>query len=487
MRRKPDPESGERAGSRKAWSGRLGPETSSVLERYSTSIHEDMELAEYDIRGSRAHAGRLARAGLLAPEDQEQLLFGLDQVAAEIRAGRFQVRGEDEDIHMAVERRLTELVGEPALRLHTGRSRNDQVALDLRLWTRAAAVRLYRGELRLQEVLLGRARRERLTLLPGYTHLQRAQPATLGHHLLAYFEMLERDRERLRELHSRAGLSPLGAGALAGTTLPLDPGPAARELGLSGPTANSLDAVSDRDFAAELLFAAALTAVHLSRLAEDLILWSTAEFGFLELPSRWATGSSLMPQKKNPDLLELVRGRAGRPVAALLGLLLVLKGLPLSYNRDLQEDKAHLFPAVASVEASLEALAGMLAEVGFNRRRMARAASDPRLLATDLAERLVLDGVPFRRAHEVVGRLVSRAEAEGGDLALQLESGWREMGFAADPAPLLDARASLAAREQAGAPGPAATRQALQRASARLRRGRLWLRRQEDEGGAAAP
>ena len=395
-----------------------------------------------------------------------------------MRSGAFRPQPEDEDIHMAVERRLAELIGEPALRLHTGRSRNDQVALDLRLWTRAAAVRLAEGVLGLEEVLLRRARRERATLMPGYTHLQRAQPVTLAHHLLAYFEMLERDRERLRELHRRAGLSPLGAGALAGSTLPLGRLEAALELGLRAPTANSLDSVSDRDFALELLFACALTAVHLSRLAEDLILWSTAEFDFLELPDRWATGSSLMPQKKNPDLLELVRGRAGRPVAALVGLLLVLKGLPLSYNRDLQEDKAHLFPAVASVEASLEALAGLLAEVSFNRESMAQAATDPRLLATDLAERLVQEGVPFRGAHELVGRLVSRAEGEGRRLDLVLRESWQEMGFAADPSGLLDPRRSLAAREQAGAPGPGATDAALRRAAAQVRRGRAWVLRE---------
>ncbi len=462
----------------KAWSGRLQGPTDPVLERYSTSVQEDLGMAEFDIRGSVAHAGRLARAGLILPRDHQQLLSGLEQVASEVRSGAFRPQPEDEDIHMAVERRLAELIGEPALRLHTGRSRNDQVALDLRLWTRAAAVRLAEGVLGLEEVLLRRARRERATLMPGYTHLQRAQPVTLAHHLLAYFEMLERDRERLQELHRRAGLSPLGAGALAGSTLPLGRLEAALELGLRAPTANSLDSVSDRDFALELLFACALTAVHLSRLAEDLILWSTAEFGFLELPDRWATGSSLMPQKKNPDLLELVRGRAGRPVAGLVGLLLVLKGLPLSYNRDLQEDKAHLFPAVASVEASLEALAGLLAEVSFNRESMARAATDPRLLATDLAERLVQEGVPFRGAHELVGRLVSRAEGEGRRLDLVLRESWQEMGFAEDPSGLLDPGRSLAAREQAGAPGPGATDAALRRAAAQVRRGRAWVLRE---------
>lgn len=470
-----------RAGGRvhpKAWSGRLQGPTDPLLERYSTSVQEDLGLAEFDIRGSAAHAGRLARAGLIRPRDHQQLLAGLEQIASEVRSGSFEPRPEDEDIHMAVERRLAELIGEPALRLHTGRSRNDQVALDLRLWTRAAAVRLSQEVLGLEGVLLRRARRERETLVPGYTHLQRAQPVSLAHHLLAYFEMLERDRERLQELHRRAGLSPLGAGALAGSTLPLDRRQAARELGLLAPTANSLDSVSDRDFALELLFASALIAVHLSRLAEDLIIWSTAEFGFLELPDRWSTGSSLMPQKRNPDLLELVRGRAARPVAALLGLLLVLKGLPLSYNRDLQEDKSHLFPAVASVEASLEALAGMLGEVSFNRERMAEAASDPRLLATDLAERLVQEGVPFRRAHELVGRLVSRAEAEGQSLDLVLRESWQQMGFAEDPTGLLDPRSSLAAREQPGAPGPGAQRAALRRAAAQLRRGHAWVRRQ---------
>ncbi len=471
----------------KAWAGRLGSETSPVLEEFSSSLAADLPLAEFDLKGSRAHALALGRAGLLDQVTLGKLLAGLESVAAEIRAGTFQTRPGDEDIHMAVERRLTELVGEPGQRLHTGRSRNDQVALDLRLWTRSAAVGLAEATLELQASLLKRARHERATLLPGYTHMQRAQPVTLAHHLLAYFAMLERDGERLRQLHKRASTSPLGSGALAGSTLPLDREATALELGLERLTENSLDAVSDRDFAVELLFAASLLAVHLSRLAEDLVLWSTVEFGFLHLPDRWATGSSLMPQKKNPDLLELVRGRAGRPLAALLGLLVVLKGLPLSYNRDLQEDKHHLLPAVRSVEDSLRALAALLAAAEFDRARMQEAAADPQLLATDLAERLVLEGVPFRRAHEAVGRLVRRAEEEGLALPAALASSWRELGFRQDPAALLDPRASLAAREQPGAPGPMATGAALGAAAAHLARGRGWVRRQRSAVGGGPP
>nr|MDA8331016.1 argininosuccinate lyase [Candidatus Dormibacteraeota bacterium] len=355
------PDSG-RTRAPKAWSGRLQQPSSPTLETYSTSLPWDGELGQFDILGSRAHAGALHRAGLIDEDSHDRILRGLEAISEELAGGSFQTLESDEDIHMAVERRLTELVGDPGRRLHTGRSRNDQVALDLRLYARAACTRLVRAGAEFENALLKRAREERGTVLPGYTHLQRGQAVHLGHHLLAYFEMISRDLDRLRSCHRRLNVSPLGAAALAGTTLPIERGEAAAELGFAALTANSLDAVSDRDFAVELTFCCALMGVHLSRLAEDLIIWNTAEFSFATLPDAWATGSSLMPQKKNPDLLELVRGRSAVPIASLVGLLTLLKGLPLSYNRDLQEDRRHLFAAVDVAESSLLALTGLLLE-----------------------------------------------------------------------------------------------------------------------------
>lgn len=412
----------------------------------------------------------------------ERLLLGLDLVLEELRAGTFAVLSSDEDIHMAVERRLTELVGEAGQRLHTGRSRNDQVALDLRLYVRRMCVRLVQALADLQEVLLQRAREHRRTILPGYTHLQRGQPIQLGHHLLAYLEMLGRDVRRLQGCRERADESPLGAGALAGTTLPIPRAGAAAELGFARLSANSLDAVSDRDFAVELVFDCALLGVHLSRLAEDLILWNTAEFSFVSLPDRWATGSSLMPQKKNPDLLELVRGRAAVPISGLIGLLTLLKGLPMSYNRDLQEDKRHLFTAVEATLASLRALGGLLAELEFQPSRMLEAASDPELQATDLAELLVAHGVPFRSAHETVGRAVQRARRQGIPLDRLVELEGAGLGLPPEAAQLFDLRRSLRQREQFGAPGPHATQLALRRAGRQILAARRWAsRRAGDE------
>ena len=463
----------------KAWSGRLSGEASRVMEEYTGSLTLDRELAPHDLAGSRAHAVALFRAGLLDEAAKDQLLAGLSEVSDELSSGRFDFLQSDEDIHMAVERRLTELLGDHARRLHTGRSRNDQVALDLRLWCKQACGRLVAAGAELQGVLLRRARRERESLIPGYTHLQRAQPVHLAHYLMAYFEMLDRDLERMRDCHRRTDYSPLGAGALAGTTLPIDRKVAAAELGFQELTRNSLDAVSDRDFVVELVFCCALLAVHLSRLAEDLILWNTTEFGFVTLPDSWATGSSLMPQKKNPDILELVRGRTARPISSLVGLLTVLKGLPLSYNRDLQEDKQHLFPAVAAAETSLLVLAGLLADIQFNRDRMASAARDPQLLATDLAELLVAGGTPFRRAHELVGEAVRRSEELHVSLDRLLSSSWQELGFSEDPvaAGVFDPRTSLRARDQPGSPGPRATLAALRGAARRLGASRGWARR----------
>jgi argininosuccinate lyase len=435
-------------------------------------------MAAQDIAGSRAHARGLERAGLIDQRSLRAIERGLAKVSRELAQGDFAFLPVDEDIHMAVERRLTELVGEPGQRLHTGRSRNDQVVLDLRLWCRAATCELVEGVAELQGVLLRRARQNREALLPGYTHLQRAQPVHLAHHLLAYFAMLDRDQGRLQDADRRTDSSPLGAAALAGTTLAVDRGRVARELGFSAVSSNSLDAVSDRDFVAELTFTCALIAVHLSRLAEDLVIWNSREFSFVTLPDSWATGSSLMPQKKNPDVLELVRGRAGRPIAALVGVLTVLKGLPMSYDRDLQEDRQHLFPAVTSVKESLTVLSGLLAAIRFNSKAMASSAADPELMATDLAEQLVRTGVPFRLAHSRVAAMVREAETRRVPMDQLVRESWRRLGLGseAEARALLDPRGSLALRDQPGSPGPGPTAAGLADAARAVTRHRNWAR-----------
>ncbi|MGB9482435.1 MAG: argininosuccinate lyase, partial [Candidatus Dormiibacterota bacterium] len=462
----------------KAWEGRLPGPTAPKLQAFTTSLPQDLKMAAQDIAGSLAHARALGRAGILDAKALRAIERGLLKVGRELSRGEFTTLASDEDIHMAVERRLTELVGEPGQRLHTGRSRNDQVALDLRLWCRAATCDLVDGIAAVQRVLLRRARQNQDTLLPGYTHLQRAQPVQLAHHLLAYFEMLDRDQERLRDLDRRTDSSPLGAGALAGNTLGVDRRGPARELGFTRVSANSLDAVSDRDFVAELIFACALVAVHLSRLCEDLVIWNSREFSFITLPDHWATGSSLMPQKKNPDVLELVRGRTGRPVAGLMGVLTVLKGLPLSYDRDLQEDRQHLFMAVGSVQESLVVLAELLGAVRFNRPALAAAAADPELLATDLAEWLVGRGVPFRLAHGMVARLVREADSRRLGLDEVVREAWQRLGFSSesDGQQLFEPSRSLRQREQPGSPGPSRTRAAIADAALRVADHRAWAR-----------
>jgi argininosuccinate lyase len=462
----------------KAWEERLPGGAESLLQEFTTSLPGDLQMARQDIAGSLAHARALGRAGFLEDKALKAIELGLLKVGRELSRGEFTVLPSDEDIHMAVERRLTELVGEPGQRLHTGRSRNDQVALDLRLWCRGATCELVEGLAALQRVLIRRARQHQETLLPGYTHLQRAQPVQLAHYLLAYFEMLDRDQERLQDLDRRTDSSPLGAGALAGNTLGVDRRRPARELGFSRVSGNSLDAVSDRDFIAELTFACALVAVHLSRLCEDLVIWNSREFSFVTLPDRWATGSSLMPQKKNPDVLELVRGRTGRPIAGLMGILTVLKGLPLSYDRDLQEDRQHLFSAVGSVQECLEVLAGLLSAIRFNRKALAEAGADPELMATDLAEWLVRGGVPFRLAHGMVARLVREAESRHVGIDQVAREAWRRLGFSSESEVemLFHPMHSLGLRDQPGSPGPRSTRAALLDAAARVAERRAWVR-----------
>jgi argininosuccinate lyase len=388
------------------WHGRFGDGPSEELLAFTVSLSFDQRLAPYDLEGSRAHVRGLERVGLLTHEEVGAVLAALDHVAEELSQGTFVFAPGDEDIHTAIERRVTEIAGAAGARLHTGRSRNDQIATDLRLFCKHELKVLAHRILDFQQVLLDRAVEAGDTYLPGYTHMQRAQPVLLAHHLLAHGWALARDVDRLMATYHRLDVSPLGAGALAGSSLPLDPDGVASDLGFGGRFENSLDAVSDRDFIAEILFDLALLGVHLSRIGEEVVLWSTEEFGFLRLADAWATGSSMLPQKKNPDVAELARGKTGRLIGHLTAVLTTLKGLPLSYNRDLQEDKEPLFDALDQVALALSALGGLLASAGFDAERMQAAADSPASSAVDLAEYLVAEGMPFREAHSLVGALV---------------------------------------------------------------------------------
>ena len=436
----------------KPWGGRFSEATDPTVERFSTSIHFDRVLARHDLRGSRAQARMLGKSGLISNEDSEALLRGLDLVAGEIEDGSFPFDAALEDIHMNIEMRLRHHLGTVAGKLHTGRSRNDQVATDLALFLREVTLATQRGILGLRGVLVERAREHLDTILPGYTHLQRAQPVRLAHHWLAHAEALGRDASRFRDAHARIDRCPLGAGALAGSTLPIGREETAAELGFRAPTRNSMDTVASRDAALEYLSNTAIAMVHLSRLAEELVLWSTAEFGFIELADAYSTGSSLMPQKKNPDVPEIVRGKTGRAIGNLVTLLTVLKGLPLTYNRDLQEDKEPLFDSVTTLRDCLEVMAGALATLEVRVDRMAEAASDPMLLATDLAEILVRSGVPFRDAHEVVGQIVGHCTRKNVDLRSLSHGDMQSFheAFAAGADELLDLARSLESRSLAG-------------------------------------
>ncbi len=399
------------------WGGRFEGSTNAGVADYTRSIDVDRALALDDLAGSVAHVRGLGRAGLLDPDEVAALVAGLDALRAEVVAGTLAWDPALEDVHMNLEEALAARIGPLAGKLHTGRSRNDQVATDLRLWARRAVDALDAAVLGMERALVDLAEREGDAVLPGTTHIQPAQPVLLAHHLLAYVEMLERDRGRLADCRRRSNVSPLGSGALAGAGFPLDREATARELGFDGVTANSLDAVSDRDFAAELLFDVALAMVHLSRLAEEVTWWSNPRFGFVRVADAFSTGSSMMPNKKNPDPAELVRGRAARVVGSLAGLLALLKGLPLAYQRDLQEDKPPLFEACATLEASLQVMAGLVATLAVDRTAMRRAADEGFITATAVADALVRRGVPFRAAHHVVGRLVAEAERTGLTLA----------------------------------------------------------------------
>ena len=439
------------------WKGRFQTDTSNLVQRYGESISFDWRLYPYDIQGSMAHAAALQAAGILTKTEQRAINRGLREIRAEIESGEFKFRTSLEDIHMNIESALTEKIGAAGAKLHTARSRNDQVALDVRLYCRAEVQQIGASIRRLQAALLTCARKHPEAVLPGYTHLQRGQPVLFGHHLCAYLEMLERDLERLRDCYRRINVMPLGSGALAGSTISLDRKLVATELGFPLLSQNSMDAVSDRDFIAELLFVIALVGTHLSRLSEDVILWASAEFGFIELSDAHTTGSSLMPQKKNPDVAEITRGKTGRLTGNLVSLLTTLKGLPMTYNRDLQEDKEPLFDSVETIKMALEVFAEMMAEAGVNETRTREAASDPFLLATDLADYLVLKKVPFRQAHEIIGQLTAHSiETETPFTEMTLDE-FRQFSdaFEADVSKVLVLETALKARRAVGAPSPA--------------------------------
>jgi argininosuccinate lyase len=449
------------------WQGRFGgSEQSEELLAFTESLSFDRRLAPDDIACSRAHVRGLARSGLLSEDECGALLAALGQVEEEIAEGTFEYKAADEDVHTAIERRVTELAGDAGGRLHTGRSRNDQVATDLRLFTKRALGEVGRGVIGLQEVLLNRAREAGDAYLPGYTHTQRAQPVMLAHHFLAHAWALARDVDRLAATRRRLDVSPLGAGAVAGTSLPLDPDWVARELGFSGRFENSMDAVSDRDFVAETLFDLALLGTHLSRIGEEIVLWSSEEFGFVHLDDAYATGSSMLPQKKNADIAELARAKSGRLIGHLTGLLATLKGLPLSYNRDLQEDKEPLFDAIDQVERSLAALAGLIATATFDTQAMATAADTPTSAATDVAEWLVQKGMPFRQAHELVGAVVRESLQRRVPLP-ELVAAHPALG--SDAVALLEPGVPVTRRTSAGGAGPGPVAAQIDRFAAVLR------------------
>ncbi|CAG4885032.1 Argininosuccinate lyase [Georgfuchsia toluolica] len=454
----------------KAWSGRFSEPVSDLVKRYTASIHFDQRLALQDIRGSLAHARMLARQNIIGSEDLAAIERGMAQIEAEIVKGRFAWNLDDEDVHLNIEKRLTALVGDAGKRLHTGRSRNDQVATDIRLWLRDEIDAIDDLLRRYLLALLDLAERHAATPMPGFTHLQVAQPVTFGHHLLAYVEMTKRDRERMADCRRRVNRLPLGGAALAGTTFSIDRAFVAQQLGFDAVCENSLDAVSDRDFAIEFSAAAALVMVHLSRLSEELILWMSPRVGFIDIADRFCTGSSIMPQKKNPDVPELARGKSGRVFGHLMGLLTLMKGQPLAYNKDNQEDKEPLFDTVDTLSDTLRIFADMAAGITVKPEAMNAALKQGFATATDLADYLVKRGVPFRDAHEAVARAVRAAETKGcdlADLALNELQAFSPL-IGADVFEVLSIEGSLAARDHIGGTAPVQVRAAIARTRAAL-------------------
>jgi len=461
----------------KLWGGRFKESTAPLVEEYTQSVDFDKNLYAEDIAGSRAHARMLAAQGILSPEEAEQIIQGLDQIQKEIEQGTFIWQKSLEDVHMNIEHRLTELIGPVGQKLHTGRSRNDQVALDFRLHVSKCLSLWQKNLVSLVSVLVEQAEKHIDTILPGYTHLQPAQPVSLAQHLLAYVQMFCRDCERVLEARKRVRVSPLGAAALAGTTYPLDPGMVADELGLDGIFFNSMDAVSDRDFVLEALFIGATIMIHLSRMCEEIILWANPGFGFIELPDAFATGSSIMPQKKNPDVAEIMRGKTGRATGNLISLMTTMKGLPLTYNRDLQEDKEPFLDTHKAVYMSLQIMARMMEEIKFNARAMNRALKEGFLNATELADYLVGKGIPFRQAHHITGNIVAYAEKKGvglEDLTIQEFKQFSEE-IEDDVYMALDFKQAVSRRETPGGTGP----QSVER---QIKWARDWIR--QKNGGS---
>ena len=463
--------------SRTPWSGRFEATPDEFQQRFGASLPVDKRLYAEDIAGSIAHARMLAARDIITAEDSSAIETGLIGILKDIEAGAFVFDIADEDVHMAIEAELTRRIGDAGKRLHTGRSRNDQVATDTRLHAKREAVELVARVAEFREVLLTLAEEHPAAVMPGYTHLQKAQPVLFAHHMLAYTWMFARDATRLRAAYEAADVLPLGSAALAGTTFPVDREAVAAELGFSRISPNSLDAVSDRDFLVDLTYACTLGMVHLSRLAEELILWSTEEFGFVTLDDAWSTGSSIMPQKKNPDFAELVRGKTGRAVGDLTALLVTLKGLPLAYNKDMQEDKEPAFDAIDTYAGSLRAMAGMLSTMRVNEERMRAGALGGFMAATDLADHLAARGVPFREAHEIVGRLVLACEREGRtlqDLTLD-ELSVASPVFGADAPAAVDIDAVVARRTTAGGTAPVRVAEQLEAAREALAVDAAWL------------
>jgi argininosuccinate lyase len=454
-----------------AWGGRFSEQTDAFVEAFTASVEFDRRMYRQDIAGSKAHALMLQKTGVLTGSDCEAILKGLDTIIEEIESGAFEWSVSREDVHMNIEARLTELVGDAGKRLHTGRSRNDQVATDIRLYLREQINIIVSQLVKLQTGLLQLAEREADTIMPGFTHLQVAQPVTFGHHMMAWFEMLQRDATRMHDCYVRMNVSPLGAAALAGTSYPIDRHMTAAELGFAAPAANSLDAVSDRDFAIEFCAASAILMTHMSRMSEEMVMWSSAQFDFIELPDRYCTGSSIMPQKKNPDVPELVRGKTGRVNGNLVSLLTLMKSQPLAYNKDNQEDKEPLFDTIDTVIGSLRAFADMVPALVCKRDNMYNAAKQGFSTATDLADYLVRKGLPFRDAHEVVGKAVAYGVANSKDLS---EMDIDELkGFSAmiddDVFEVLSLEGSVAARNHIGGTAPDQVRKAVAEARQRLK------------------
>lgn len=454
----------------KLWGGRFSESTDEFVQAFTASVNFDQRMYAQDIQGSKAHATMLQEVGVLTEAERDAILEGLSTIQQEIEAGQFQWSVALEDVHMNIEARLTELIGDAGKKLHTGRSRNDQVATDIRLWLRDSIDAIDAQLLRLLQGLLGLAEKEADTIMPGFTHLQTAQPVTFGHHLLAWFEMLVRDRERLADCRKRVNKMPLGSAALAGTTFPINRERTRELLGFDGICENSLDAVSDRDFAIEFCALAALTMTHLSRMSEELVLWTSAQFNFIELPDRFCTGSSIMPQKKNPDVPELVRGKTGRVNGHLISLLTLMKSQPLAYNKDNQEDKEPLFDAVDTLHDSLRAFADMVPAIEPKREVMREAALKGYSTATDLADYLVRAGLPFRVAHEVVGKSVAYGIEQNKDLSeMSLEELQQfHSSIQEDVFEVLTLEGSVSARNHIGGTAPEQVRLAVKRAQTRL-------------------